>query len=92
MKVSRSLCRSALVLLLGMTFLAFTAHAQNIFGSIIGTVSDPSGAVLPGASVTATNLGTGEKRTATTNGQGSYQLLSLPTGNYKVEVDAPSFK
>ena len=42
--------------------------------------------------MTVTNLGTGEKRIATTDGQGNYQVLSLPRGDYKVEVNAPGFK
>jgi outer membrane receptor protein involved in Fe transport len=92
MQITRSVCRTVLVALLGIAFLAVTAHAQNIFGSIVGTVSDPGGAVLPGASVTVTNLGTGEKRTVTTDGQGNYQILSLPRGDYKVDVDSPGFK
>ena len=92
MKRFRSLCRGVLLVLIGVAFLALTAQAQNIFGSIIGTVSDPGGAVLPGSSVVVTNLGTGEKRTATTDGQGNYQILSLLVGNYKVEVNAPGFK
>ena len=48
--------------LFGVLLFAANAQAQNIFGSIVGTVSDSSGAVLPGASVTVTNTGTGEKR------------------------------
>ncbi len=71
---------------------AISAHAQNMFGSIVGTVSDSSGAVLPKASVVVTNIQTGEKRTATTDGQGNYQILSLGRGEYKVDVDANGFK
>ena len=63
-------------------------HAQNIFGSIVGTVSDATGAVLPNASVTVTNMGTGQKRNAPTDGQGNYQILSLPRGEYKIDMDA----
>ena len=69
-----------------------TARAQNIFGSIIGTVTDPADAVLPGTSVVVTNLGTGEKRVVTSDGQGNYQVLSLSRGDYKVEVEAAGFK
>jgi len=55
-------------------------------------VGDPTGAVLTKASVTATNLSTGEKRTATTDAQGNYQILSLPRGEYKIDIDAQGFK
>jgi len=81
----------ALALLCSCAF-AISANAQNIFGSILGTVSDPSGAVITKATATATNLSTGEKRTATTDEQGNYQLLSLPRGEYKIDIDAPGFK
>ena len=73
-------------------FLTAAAHAQNIFGSIVGTVSDSSGAVLPGAHVTVSNIGTGEKREAVADAQGNYQVLSLPRGDYKVDVDSSGFK
>ena len=91
MQISAS-CRRLVLVTMVFASLAISAHAQNIFGSIIGTVTDPGDAVLPAASVTVTNLGTGEKRIATTDGQGNYQVLSLPRGDYKVEVDAAGFK
>ncbi len=84
--------RSLAFLLAGVVFLAAAAHAQNIFGSIVGTVSDPSGAVLAGAQVTVSNLATGEKRTVSTDSQGSYNILSLSRGQYRIEVDAHGFK
>ncbi len=80
------------VLLASVLLLAVSAHAQNIFGAIVGTVSDRTGAVLQGGTVTVTNLGTGEKRTATTDGQGNYEILSLPRGDYRIDVDAHGFK
>ena len=73
-------------------FVAAQTHAQNIFGSIVGTVTDPSGAVLPGATVTATDLGTGQKRTVSAGAQGNYSILSLPRGQYTVDIDATGFK
>ena len=85
--------RAVAVSLAGILLVAAqTIHAQNIFGSIVGTVSDATGAVLPKASVTVTNTGTDEKRTATTDGQGNYEVLSLPRGEYKIDVDAGGFK
>lgn len=76
----------------GIVVFTSTLHAQNIFGSIVGTVSDPTGAMVAGAQVTVTNLATGEKRAANTDAQGNYQILSLPRGEYKVDVDASGFK
>jgi outer membrane receptor protein involved in Fe transport len=78
--------------LLGILLFAANAQAQNIFGSIVGTVSDSSGAVLPGATVTVTNVGTGEKREVAADGQGNYQVLSLPRGQYKIDIDSHGFK
>src|ERR1700722_11782450 len=93
MQASGRACRRTLaVALLGMACFAANARAQNIFGSIVGTVSDSAGAVLAGADVNATNLETGEKRAVKTDGQGNYQVLSLPRGNYTLEVDSPGFK
>src|SRR6267142_3440468 len=56
-----------------------------------GTVSDPSGAVLPGVEVTATQTGTGLTRSVVTNETGSYSVTSLPVGPYKLEAALPGF-
>jgi len=80
MQIARDVLRTLAVALVCVYASAVSANAQNIFGSIVGTVGDPTGAVLTKASVTATNLSTGEKRTATTDAQGNYQILSLPRG------------
>ena len=69
-----------------------SAHAQNIFGSIVGTVVDQSGAVLPNAAITVTNIATGEKRAVASDGQGNYQVLSLPRGEYAIDIEAKGFK
>lgn len=66
--------------------------AQSTFGSAVGTVTDPSGAVIAGASVTLTNVDTGDKRAATTNGTGNYTFVGLVPGNYRVDIEDPSFK
>jgi len=65
---------------------------QTTFGSIIGTVSDPSGAAVGATQVTLTNLGTNEKRISVTNNDGLYQFVNLPPGEYSVEVAKPGFK
>ena len=68
-------------------------HAQTSnTGALTGTVTDPSGGVIVGATVTVTNLATGQMRTATTNSTGSYQISLLPPGNYSVRFDAKGFK
>ncbi len=70
---------------------AFTAHAQ--FGaSLSGTVADSTGAIIPGATVTLTNLGSEQTQTATSSGEGAYRFSELPPGHYKLVVAATGFK
>jgi len=66
------------------------ALAQNS-GTIVGTVTDPTGAVLGGAHVIALETTTGRTRTATTNDQGYYVINSLPPSEYQVKVDVAGF-
>jgi hypothetical protein len=77
---------STLVLLFG------TVSAQQITGSIRGTVVDPSGAVVQAATVTARRTETGLTRIATSDRSGTYVLLELPVGHYELEVDAKGFQ
>jgi len=68
-------------------------HAQTAgTGAIVGIVSDPSGAVVSGASIKATNKATGEIRTANSGARGNYSLQLLPPGTYTLEVTKPGFK
>jgi hypothetical protein len=70
-----------------------SAMAQSATtGALTGTVTDPSGGVISNATVTATNLGTEQSRTATTDANGSYILSLLPPGNYRVTFSAPGFR
>src|SRR5579871_493866 len=64
------------------------ALAQNI-GSLRGTVTDPSNAVIPNATVVAT--GNGTSRTATSDAQGKFAMPNLPPGKYTVRADAAGF-
>jgi hypothetical protein len=68
------------------------ASAQTLYGSVVGTVTDLSGAVVPQASVTATNVATSEARTATSNQSGDYSLSTLPAGNYVVRIAKSGFR
>jgi hypothetical protein len=67
------------------------ASAQTITGNINGTVTDPSGAVVPNAKVTATNVDTGVPTVTTTNNDGIYNIRFLQIGNYKVTVESSGF-
>lgn len=68
-----------------------TAKAQ-VTASIKGVVTDPSGAAVPAATVTARNIETSVLRTATTDGAGSYLVLALPIGLYEVKVSKSGFQ
>ncbi len=67
------------------------AHSQLTSGTILGTVTDASGAVLARATVTATNLDTGFTRTATADNAGNYQLPNMPLGRYQIKAEAANF-
>ena len=67
-------------------------HAQTTNGSIQGTVSDPNGGAVAGASVTARNLDTGLTHATSTTDAGIYSLPNLPPGRYSVTVEAPNLK
>jgi hypothetical protein len=72
--------------------LAVTAMGQAPTGGISGVVMDESGAVVPGAKLSISNLDTGLNRELTSNGQGGFAAPSLPAGNYEIKADAPGFK
>lgn len=76
-----------LVLLFGATL-----AAQSPLGSILGTVKDPSGALIPGAQVSITNLDRNFKRSAPANNLGEFEFTLVDPGPYRVEVEAKGFK
>ena len=71
---------------------AASSAAQTVGGTLLGTVVDNSGAVLPGATVTATNTATGVARTAISDGQGRYSIADLPPGAYNVNSSLSGFQ
>ena len=81
-----------LAALLAASLCVLPAYGDNLYGSIRGTVTDPSGAALSGAAVIATNIDTGIQTKVTTGQTGSYVFPQLAIGNYKVSVTATSFK
>src|SRR5437016_6639561 len=88
----RKLLTAALSVILLSWWLALNASAQTGSSSITGTVTDSSGAVVPGAKVTAKNEATGVTYTQTTTGAGLYSFPSLPVGNYSITVENTGFK
>ena len=81
-----------LLLLVLALLTAMCLSAQSDRGTITGRVSDPSGAVVPGAEVTAKNVETGVISRTTSNDLGLYTVLNLPIGTYSVEFRAQGFK
>src|SRR5580704_16287657 len=80
------------IVLIFVLLAAISLSAQTFRGTILGTVTDPSGAVLAGAKVTVKNLGTGLERTTETSADGSYSLPELPIGTYDVTVVQTGFQ
>jgi hypothetical protein len=83
--------RSSIVLVMLLLIAGFSA-AQSSTGTIQGSVADDTGAVIPNASVTITNLGTNRAVTVTSNGEGLFSQPSLDPGSYKVEVKESNFQ
>ncbi len=81
-----------LALVVTLSLLSVSLHAQTFYGSIVGSVTDITGAVIPGGAVTLTNLGTSERRTAETGADGNYQFVNLVPGRYKIDIEKPGFK
>jgi len=79
-------------LLLISTILTVVAFGQSDRGTINGTVTDPTGAVIPAAKVAAQNVETGLTYETTTTPTGNYTLASLPSGTYSLSVEAVGFK
>ena len=73
-------------------YTARTVSAQVLYGSIVGTLTDQTSAVVPKATVSVTNTSTGLSRQVTTNEAGYYSIPNLPEGNYDVAVNATGFK
>src|SRR5580692_4786650 len=81
-----------LTLVLITLLASLNAAGQQITGSLRGTVSDPSGAIVPAATVTAKQVETGLTRVAITDRQGEYVLVELPIGHYQLEIQAKGFQ
>lgn len=88
--MSRKLRASAFALLL-LVFLP-AAFSQTIDAILSGTVADPSGAVIPGATVTAVNVNTGVTVRTTANASGTYQMPPLQPGTYRISAENTGFK
>src|SRR5512145_2209090 len=84
--------RAALAFAIMMLGLSIPARAQEITGTIVGTVTDETGAAVPGASVSVRNVGTGITREFTTNQAGFYTAAFLTVGEYEVSATLAGFQ
>src|SRR5208282_6398564 len=91
-RLRHSLSHACAALLLSLIFSVGAAMAQSTFGAILGTVKDNSGAVVPKATVKATNTDENTSHQVTTNGNGDYEFLNIVPGHYTVEVTAQGFE
>jgi outer membrane receptor protein involved in Fe transport len=82
----------AWTLLVTLVLFSLPILAQDTVGRVIGVVTDPSGSVIPHAKVVVTNVDTGINKETSTGADGSYQVLLLPVGNYRVSAEAQGFR
>src|SRR5436190_2000436 len=87
--MNRAALRSTLALAI---LIGAPIEAQTVMGTVLGSVRDSDGAVVPGAQVSLQNSGTGLDRQSSTNEQGEYNATDLPVGTYRLSVSKPGFK
>ena len=85
------ICTSLKAAFLGLIAVVFAAWSQFDTGTILGTVTDSTGAAFPHAKVTARETGTNEERTFVTDSSGDYRFNALPRGTYRIAASAPGF-
>ena len=88
----RSIPLAVFTLLLMLAGLTASVRAQAVYGSIIGTVSDPQGAAVAGATVSVTDLTKNQTTTVRTNEEGNYTVTHLIPGRYRVKIEAQGYK
>ena len=89
---SKSVFSAILTLAILLALIHSPAHAQVLFGSMVGNVTDATDSAVPGANVKITDLGTNEVRTFTANQNGAYNAVNLPAGTYSIEITREGFR
>src|SRR6476660_9245132 len=92
MQTSKRIPLVILSLLLVLAGLSMTVRAQAVYGNIIGTVTDPQGAAVAGATVSVTDLTKNVTTTVKTNEEGNYTVTHLIPGRYSVKIEAQGYK
>lgn len=77
---------------LGIVVFSLPVPGQSTYGEIRGTVTDPSGSIIAGAVVNATNVATNESRSVKSDDAGNYSVLNLDAGTYSVQIEHPGFR
>jgi hypothetical protein len=87
-----SSCRLCILAAALAALFSVAAWSQTQLATVSGTITDPSGAVVPGVGVTIVSQGTGLKRSALTDTAGEYRFAGLPTGNYSLRIEKTGFQ
>ncbi len=91
-RVARVRISQILVFTLAAFIWSTSANGQVLYGSVVGNVTDPNGAAVPGAKVEVVHVGTHATKSTTTDDNGSFSITDLTPGSYTVTVSAASFK
>src|ERR1700748_252531 len=75
-----------------LVFMSLQAKAQTLYGSVVGTVTDNTGAAVPDANVFITNTQTNDSRTVMSDNGGVYTISTVPAGNYQVNITKQGFQ
>ncbi|GGA58228.1 hypothetical protein GCM10011507_07000 [Edaphobacter acidisoli] len=81
----------ALPLIVLISLSSMSGHAQVLYGTLVGNVTDSAGLPVPSATVVATNMATGISKTTVTDSSGAYRLTNVDAGTYKISIAAKSF-
>src|SRR4051812_22332178 len=88
----RSMRVSRILLFVSPFLIGVPLHAQTGLATLTGTITDPSGAIVPNVSVAALHVATGTILAATSSGTGNYTIVQMPIGAYQITVEAAGFK
>src|SRR5215472_334386 len=83
---------ACILLALSLALLSSGAWPQTQLATVFGTITDGTGAAVPGAQLTVLSQSTGLKRGAPTDSTGQYRIAGLPTGNYSIRVEKEGFQ
>src|ERR1700728_2423107 len=88
----RASCRLRILSASLTVLFSVAAWSQTQLATVSGTIADPTGAVVPGVSITIVSQGTGLKRSALTDTAGEYRFAGLPIGNYSLRIEKAGFQ